>query len=140
MFQAHVKIVWWENMAIGGPSLMLHPRDAALGIVGFGSSKFIAAMGRLPAPRRSPLELAAFPTLKSIGCDLTKDWQSFTCKDGWIGHVISTILNLPIRFLEARELTFWARVSSGRDFTACDQRRDFRPRRRRAASPICQRR
>lgn len=64
-----------------------------------------------------PLELVAFPILKSIGCDLTKDWQSFTCGDGWIGHVISTVLNLPIRFLEARELTFGAGASSGRGFT-----------------------
>lgn len=64
-----------------------------------------------------PLELVAFPILKSIGCDLTKDWQSFTCGDGWVGHVISTVLNLPIRFLETRELTFGARASSGRGFT-----------------------
>jgi hypothetical protein len=58
----------------------------------------------------APLELVAYPTLKSFGCSLTEG-QSFTCGDGWVGHFISTVLNLPIRFSYARELTFAARAS-----------------------------
>ena len=60
-----------------------------------------------------PLELVAYPTLKSFGCSLTEG-QGFTCGDGWVGRFISTVLNLPIRFSDAREFTFGARASFGR--------------------------
>jgi hypothetical protein len=64
----------------------------------------------------APLELVAYPMLKSIGCSLTEGQQSFTCGDGWVGHFISTVLNLPILFSDAREFTFGARTSFGRGF------------------------
>lgn len=57
------------------------------------------------------LELVAYPILKSIGCSLAGDQQRFTCGDGWLRHVVSTVLNLPIRFSDARELSFGARAS-----------------------------
>src|ERR1043166_6373145 len=65
----------------------------------------------------APLELVAYPILKSIGCSLTEEHQSFTCGDGWVSHFISTVLNLPILFSDAREFTFGARVSFGGGFT-----------------------
>jgi hypothetical protein len=65
----------------------------------------------------APLELVAYPILKSIGCSLTEGRQSFACGDGWVGHFISPVLNLPILFSDARELTFGARASFGRGFT-----------------------
>lgn len=65
----------------------------------------------------APLELVAYPILKSIGCSLTEEQQSFTCGDGWVGHFSSTVLNLPILFSDAREFTFGARASFGREFT-----------------------
>jgi hypothetical protein len=65
----------------------------------------------------APLELIAYPILKSIGCSMTEDQQSFTCGDGWVGHFISTVLKLPILFSDAREFTFGARTSLGRGFT-----------------------
>lgn len=58
----------------------------------------------------APLELVAYPILKSIGCSLTEETQGFTCGNGWIGHSISTVLNLPILFSDAREFTFGARA------------------------------
>jgi hypothetical protein len=65
----------------------------------------------------APLELVAYPILKSIGCSLTEEQQSFTCGDGWVGRFISTVLNLPIMFSDAREFTFGARAAFGRGFT-----------------------
>jgi hypothetical protein len=65
----------------------------------------------------APLELIAYPILKSIGCSMTEEQQSFTCGDGGVAHVISTVLNLPILFSDAREFTFGARTSFGREFT-----------------------
>jgi hypothetical protein len=65
----------------------------------------------------APLELIAYPVLKSIGCSLTDETQGFTCGDGWIGHSISTVLNLPILFSDAREFTFGARAAFGRGFS-----------------------
>jgi hypothetical protein len=65
----------------------------------------------------TPLELVAYPILKSIGCSLTEEQQSFTCGDGWVSHFISTVLNLPILFPDAREFTFGARAAFGRGFT-----------------------
>ena len=62
----------------------------------------------------APLELVAYPTLKSIGCSLTEEQQSFTCRGGWVGQFISTVLNLPILFSDAREFTFGAGASLGR--------------------------
>ncbi|TQF35311.1 hypothetical protein UNPF46_25275 [Bradyrhizobium sp. UNPF46] len=64
----------------------------------------------------APLELVAYPILKSIGCSLTEERQGFTCGDGWIGLSISTVLNLPILFSDAREFTFGERAF-GRSFT-----------------------
>ncbi|MET4255575.1 hypothetical protein ABIC09_000503 [Bradyrhizobium sp. S3.12.5] len=64
----------------------------------------------------APLELVAYPMLKSIGCGLNEGRQSFACEDGWGGHVISTVLNLPISFSDAREFTFRPRASFGRGF------------------------
>lgn len=61
-----------------------------------------------------PLELLAYPILKSIGCSLTEGQESFACGDGWGGRFISTVLNLPILFSDAREFTFRARASFGR--------------------------
>ena len=64
------------------------------------------------------LELVAYPILlKLTGCSWTEGLQSFTCGDGWVGHFISTVLNLPILFSDAREFTFAARTSFGRGFT-----------------------
>ena len=65
----------------------------------------------------APLELAAYPMLKSIGCSLTEEQQSFTCGNGWVGLLISIVLNLPILFSDAREFSFGARASYGRDCT-----------------------
>lgn len=62
----------------------------------------------------APLELVAYPILKSIGCSLTEGRQSFTCGGGWVGHFISTVLNLPILFSDAREFTFGAGAPFGR--------------------------
>ncbi|MFK4518750.1 hypothetical protein ABIF20_006115 [Bradyrhizobium japonicum] len=62
----------------------------------------------------APLELVAYPILKSIGCSLSEEQQSFTCGGGWVGHFISTVLNLPILFSDAREFTFGAGASFGR--------------------------
>jgi hypothetical protein len=64
----------------------------------------------------APLELAAYPMLKSIGCSWTEGQQSFTCGDGWVGHLISPVLNLPIRFSDAREFTFGVSAPLGRGF------------------------
>ncbi len=64
----------------------------------------------------APLELAAYPILNSIGCSWTEGQQSFTCGDGWVSHLISTVLNLPILFSDAREFTFWASAPHGRAF------------------------
>lgn len=57
------------------------------------------------------LELVAYPILKSIGCSLTGDLQRFTCGDGWLRHFVSTVLNLPMLFSDARELSFGTRAS-----------------------------
>jgi hypothetical protein len=65
----------------------------------------------------APLELVAYPILKSIGCSLIEGKQSFTCGDGWVGHFISTVLNPPILLSDAREFTFESRASLGRGFT-----------------------
>lgn len=65
----------------------------------------------------APLELFAYPVVKSIGCSWTEWQQSFTCGDGWIGHSISAVLNLPILFSDAREFTFWPSAPYGRAFT-----------------------
>ena len=54
----------------------------------------------------APLELVAYPILKSIGCSLTESQQGFTCGTDWVGHFVSTFLNLPILFSDAREFTF----------------------------------
>ncbi|WP_449729913.1 hypothetical protein [Bradyrhizobium manausense] len=54
--------------------------------------------------------------LKSIGCSWTDGEQSFTCAEGWVGRFISTALNLPIRFSDAREFTFWVSAPAGRGF------------------------
>lgn len=65
----------------------------------------------------APLELVAYPILKSIGCSLTQEQQSFTCGGGWVGRIISTVLNLPMLFSDAREFTFGARGSFGPGLT-----------------------
>ena len=65
----------------------------------------------------APLALVAYPVLKAIGCSLTEGQQSFTCGDGWVNQFFSTVLNLPILFSDARELTFATRASLGRGFT-----------------------
>ena len=65
----------------------------------------------------APLELVAYPTLRSIGCSLTEGQQSFTCGDDWVSYFTSTVLNLPILSSDAREFTFGARASFGRGFT-----------------------
>lgn len=62
----------------------------------------------------APLELVFYPFLKSIGCSLSDRQQSFTCDAGWIGGFTSTVLNLPIRFSDAREFTFGPQAPSGR--------------------------
>jgi len=65
----------------------------------------------------APLGLVAYPILKSVGCSFDQGQQTFACGDGWTGHFVSTILNLPILFSNAREFTFGARASFGRAFT-----------------------
>jgi hypothetical protein len=64
----------------------------------------------------APLELVAYPVLKSIGCSWTEGQQCFTCGNGWVRHLISTVLNLPIMFSDAREFTFGASAPYGREF------------------------
>ena len=55
-----------------------------------------------------PLELAAYPMiLKATGCRLTEVLPGFTCGDGWVGHSIAIVLNLPLLFSYAREFTFF---------------------------------
>ena|ERR1700712_168358 len=61
----------------------------------------------------APLELVAYSTLKSFGCSLTEG-QSVTCGDGWVAYFIATVLNLPMRFSDAREFTFGSPASFGR--------------------------
>ena len=65
------------------------------------------------------LELVAYPiVLKSTGCSWTDGPQRFTCGDGWVGHSIAIVLNLPILFSYARTFTlFGASASFGREFT-----------------------
>jgi putative flippase GtrA len=55
------------------------------------------------------LELAAYPIiLKATGCSSTEVLFSFTCGEGWVGHSIAIVLNLPALFSYAREFTFSA--------------------------------
>lgn len=63
-----------------------------------------------------PLELVAYPVLKSIGCGWSEGPQRFACAGGWLGDFMSTVLNLPIMFSNAREFTF-ASASFGRGIT-----------------------
>jgi hypothetical protein len=61
----------------------------------------------------APLELAAYPIIsKATGCSWTEVMQSFACGDGWVGHSIATVLNLPMLFSSAREFTFSAASAS----------------------------
>jgi hypothetical protein len=55
-----------------------------------------------------PLELVVYPVLKSVGCGWSEGQQGFACASGWLGDFISTVLNLPIMFSNAREFTFGA--------------------------------
>ena len=64
-----------------------------------------------------PLELVAYPILKSIGCGWSEGQQRFACAAGWLGDFMSNVLNLPIMFSNARELTFGASASFGRRIT-----------------------
>lgn len=57
------------------------------------------------------LDLVAYPILKSIGWSLTGDLQRFTSGDGWLRYFVSTVLDLPILFSDARELSFGTRAS-----------------------------
>lgn len=53
------------------------------------------------------LELVAYPNiLKATGCSTGEVLFSFTCGDGWGGHAIAFVLNLPMLFSSAREFTF----------------------------------
>jgi hypothetical protein len=45
-----------------------------------------------------PLELVAYPILQSIGCGWSNGQQRFACAGGWLGDIMSTVLNLPINF------------------------------------------
>ena len=65
------------------------------------------------------LELVAYPILlKSTGCSWTEGLQSFTCGDGWVGHSIAIVLNLPILFSYAQTFTlFGASSPFSREFT-----------------------
>lgn len=65
----------------------------------------------------APLELVAYPILKSIGRSLSEEQQGFTSVGGWVGDVASTVLNLPIRFSDAREFTFGIHGAFGRGRT-----------------------
>ena len=54
------------------------------------------------------LELVAYPILlKLTGCSWTEGLQSFTCGDGWVGHSIAIVLNLPILFSYAQTFTLF---------------------------------
>ena len=64
-----------------------------------------------------PLELVAYPILKSIGCGWFEGQQRFACAGGWFSDFMSTVLNLPIMFSNAREFTF-ASASFGGGITA----------------------
>jgi hypothetical protein len=61
-----------------------------------------------------PLELVAYPILKSVGCSFSEGQQRFICGGGWVAHLGSTVLNLPILFSDAREFTFGAGATSER--------------------------
>ena len=65
------------------------------------------------------LELVAYPILlKSTGCSWTEGLKSFTCGDGWVGHSIAIVLNLPILFSYAQTFTlFGASAPFSREFT-----------------------
>jgi hypothetical protein len=59
------------------------------------------------------LELVAYPlVLKATGCSSAEVLFSFTCGDGWGGHLIALVLNLPMLFSSAREFTFSAASAS----------------------------
>jgi hypothetical protein len=59
------------------------------------------------------LELVAYPIiLKATGCSSAEVLFSFTCGDGWDGHLIALVLNLPMLFSSAREFTFSAASAS----------------------------
>jgi hypothetical protein len=64
-----------------------------------------------------PLELVAYPILQSIGCGWSDAQQRFACAGGWLGDFMSTVLNLPIMFSNAREFTFDASASFERGIT-----------------------
>jgi hypothetical protein len=66
-----------------------------------------------------PLELVAYPIVsKSTGCSWNAGLQWFTCGDGWVGHSIAIVLNLPILFSYAQTFTlFGASAPFGREFT-----------------------
>src|SRR5665647_508453 len=64
------------------------------------------------------LEVAAYPIiLNATGCSSTEVLFSFTCGDGWVGHSIAMVLNLPLLFDYARTVTlFGASAPIGREF------------------------
>jgi hypothetical protein len=64
-----------------------------------------------------PIEFVAYPILKSIGCGWSEGQQRFACAGGWLGDLMSAVLNLPIMFSNAREFTFGASASFGRGIT-----------------------
>jgi hypothetical protein len=62
------------------------------------------------------LELVANPILlKSTGCSFSTQIL-FTCRDGWVGHSMAIVLNLPILFSYAQSYSFrgqctvWSRI------------------------------
>jgi hypothetical protein len=63
------------------------------------------------------LELVANPILlKSTGCSFSTQIL-FTCRDGWVGHSMAIVLNLPILFSYAQTFTlFGASAPFGREF------------------------
>ena len=67
----------------------------------------------------SLLELVAYPILlKSTGCSSPEVLGSFTCGDGWVGHSIAIVLNLPALFSYAQTFTlFGASAPFSREFT-----------------------
>jgi len=64
-----------------------------------------------------PLELVAYPILKSIGCGSSEEQQRFACTGGRLGDFMSPVLNLPIMFSNAREFTLGASASLARGIT-----------------------